>query len=95
MKNYIKIIYLFLLSTLFYSCTSEQNKTKDKNLHDNEKLMDSSHLKINFDSAVIIIDSVMGQSWDRNDKLILIPVFRELYEHSTLYLDDAINFFTS
>ena len=76
---------------MFDACTSKDNKG-NKNLFSDMVTPDSNYVKHDFDSSVTIIDSAMGESWDRNDKLMLIPRFREIYRYSHFYLSDAIKY---
>jgi hypothetical protein len=90
--KFSKLLPFGLVTILFYSCTSNQKKNEDKGLINDTDSIGSTHPRIAFDSAIKTIDSSMGISWDRNDKLILIPTFRELYEHSSSYLSDDIRY---
>jgi hypothetical protein len=73
-------------------CSGSTSSSKPPNDVDNKLIiMDSNYKKVGYDTTILLIEkkAVNNVSWD---ELFSIKEFINLYEHSSLYIDNAIEF---
>jgi hypothetical protein len=91
MKNEAKMVTVyFLFFVFFYTCSDNNNKnvntTAEKTNSKNMKIQ-----KINYDSVILLIEKKVVDLTSPDD-LFRIPEFKEVYENSSFYINDATKF---
>lgn len=92
MKKYPLIVYALFFVILFSDCSDRQKEQKNANVFEPENPTDSNYQKKNFDNLIVAIDKEIGTNLDRSEELLGNKKFVEIYDHSSVYLQDAIKF---
>jgi hypothetical protein len=86
-----KLKFLTLLLFAFsLGCTNHVDK--NQNLRDStiDSEKNINYTKKNFDSLMQAINKEIGDSLDNSEELLSSPSFMEVYNHSSLYFEDAM-----
>jgi len=83
------IIYLLVI-LLLCSCSGTQDHTAEAGI--NDRPADSNYHKKNFDSLIVALDNKFNWKLEFTKELMGDTGFVEIYEHSSLYIDDMIKF---
>lgn len=89
MRNYILLFYLFTVVS-FLSCTNNYQKKNTTTKIPLQGILDSDYHRKNFDSLMTIVCRETT-ALDYSEELLADSSFGCIYEHSSAYLEDAIN----
>src|SRR5437773_9278010 len=91
-KHFLHFLSLILWMSFCYACSNDNQNIKKQDLSNNSKKIDSDYHKNNFDSLIMVIDKEIGPKLDYGEELLPSIEFLDIYEHSSVYLEDAIRF---
>lgn len=87
MKVYLFNILLYTLGLNIFSCSNSTPTIKNNKL----QMGSTIYQKQNYDSIIMII-AKKAEGFETSQGLLLIDEFKELFEHDSLYVEDAIDF---
>lgn len=84
---YLPNIAMYILWGIFFSCTNQRQNIKETK----SEMTSSNYQKMNYDSSILLIERKLG-TFTFSEQLLTIEEFKDLYEHSSFYINEAKNF---
>ena len=87
MKMYVPNITMYILWSIFFSCSDQRQNIKATK----SEMATSNYQKINYDSSILSIEKKLG-TFTFSEQLLTIEEFKDLYEQGSFYINEAKNF---
>ena len=92
-RSFLKFIIFTVICISLNACNDlSQNNVEKELSNSTKKVMDLKYHKKNFDSLITYLDFRYNGNLDFNKGLMSDTIFREIYDHSSFYSNDLIEF---